>query len=234
VKLSAAITRTLRRAGLPTTETNEKDRARQNLSLIVAQVLPLVPWWWLDRTTTFSTVASTRTYQPVSSNVSAWWSFVDETNEEPLQIVGPDKYDLLDLDRTETGTVEAVFIEGMDASTGYPVIGLWRTPSAVATIRVRYRIDIVEFTSTNDTSELWVLGLPRIMENVILHGAAALLLEEEGDETQADREWGHHHRALDGAKRQNLLMQGNRKFLPSQHSNESLTIKIGTDTVSAA
>jgi hypothetical protein len=236
MKLSAAITRTLRRAGLSTTDTTEMDRGREALSLIVAEVIAPVPWWWLDRTATFPTVASTRTYQPISGNVSAWFSFYDETNDNPIAIVGPDKYDLLDGDRSETGDVKAVFVEGLDDSTGYPVIGTFPTPSAVATIRVRYRLDIAEWTSTNDAKELSVLGLIRIAENVIIYGGSALLLEEEGDRDQASQEWGHHFRTLDYLKRQNLNMQGNRSYVPSGSiaGDDPLILRIGTDLASAA
>ena len=232
--LAQAITRTLRRAGLTESDSSEQDRARECLSMVLAEVMAVTKWWWLDRTTTFNTVASTRTYQPVSGNVSNWWSFVDETNDNPLGIVGPDKYDLLDLDRGDEGTVEAVHIEGLDATTGYPVIGLWRTPSAVATIRIRYQIDIAEWSSTNDTSQMLALGTPRLIENILIYGAAGMILDEEGDENQALMESRRKDRAMDLAMRQNLAMQGNRSYVPRGSSEDQLTINVGTDTVSAA
>lgn len=232
--LAQAISRTLRRAGLTLTETEEQDRARECLSMILAEVMPATKWWWLDRTTTFNTVASTRTYQPISGNVTNWWSFVDETNDNPLEIVGPDKYDLLDLDRGDEGTVEAVYIEGLDATTGYPVVGLWRTPSAVATIRIRYQTDISEWTSSSDSSQLLTLGVPRLIENILIYGAAGMILDEEGDESQALMESRKKDIAMNLAMRQNLAMQGNRMYIPRGSSEDELLINVGTDTVSAA
>ena len=110
--LSQAITTVLKRVGLSTAAGELQDQARLYLGMVVAEVSPLADWWWLDRTTTFSTVASTRTYTPISGNVAAWFSFVDQSNNRTLAIVGPDEYDALDLDRDDAGTVESVFIGG--------------------------------------------------------------------------------------------------------------------------
>ena len=202
--------------------------------MVTTDTIALLDWWWLNKTTTFATVASTRTYQPVSGQVSSWWSFVDETNNQPLEIIGPDRYDLLDIDRSITGAAAAVFIDGMDATTGYPVISLYRIPDSANTIRARYRIDIPEFTSANDDTDLSVLGFPRIMENVLIHGAAALTLEENGDESQSGREWGHHARSLKAAKLQNLNMQGNRTYIPNDIASDFFGLRITSDIETAA
>tara|TARA_R100000306_G_C4370155_1_gene139579 strand:- start:154 stop:861 length:708 start_codon:yes stop_codon:yes gene_type:complete len=232
--LAQAITLVLRRTGLSTSVEGLQDQARTYLSLSVAEIVPMVPWWWLDRTTTFATVASTRTYSPVSANVTAWHSFVDVTNDRPLTIVGPDEYDLLDLDQGDTGTVEAVFLAGMDTSTGYPEIELWRTPSAVATIRVRYRIDIDEWTSSNDASDFITLGIPRIVESILVHGATALYMEEEGDDSSARLERARHQAALAMARRQHGNMQGNRNYPPIRNrAGGDLFLRIGSGAASA-
>lgn len=230
--LGQALTRVLRRVGLSTTTAGFQDKARDYINLVLSEVVPDVPWWWLDRTTTFSTSNGTRTYQPVSGNVTAWWSFVDATDERPLEIVGPDEYDASDLDRSETGTVEKVFLAGLDTTTGYPVVELWRTPNSTNTIRVRYRADIDEWTSANDDTDLLVLGIPRIIESVLISGATAYYLEEEGDEGGAKREGENFARVLQIAKRQNIQMQGNRKFMPVLPFDDSdFWIPIGTDLV---
>lgn len=212
--LGEAITRVLKRVGLSTSTSTYQDTARDYINQILAEVMPLVPWWFLDKTTTFATVASTRTYNPISGNVTAWWSFVDETNNITLDIITADSYDSFDPDRDETGLPRAVYVGGVDATTGYPAIDIFPLPDQANTIRVRYRADINEWTSSDDATDFVALGIPRIMESVVVYGAAALMLEEEGDEGGASRESGNFQRALDAAKRQNLGMQGNRKNLP--------------------
>jgi hypothetical protein len=229
--LGEAITLVLQRTGLSITVTANKNQARTYLSLSASEHLPLVPWWFLDRTTTFATVAATRSYQPISGQVTAWWSFVDETNDRPLEIVGPDAYDLLDPDRTRDGSAYKVHIAGLDATTGYPVVDLWYTPDSVATIRVRYRMDINVWSSSNDASDLTVLGLPRILHSALLYDASAKYMEENGDDTGSDRERQNHNRAVRAAKRQNLLMQGNRSDPPNGNNNDPFGILLGTSLV---
>lgn len=228
--LGEGISRVLERSGLSTGSTDYQAYAREDMSLILAEVLPVVPWWWLDRTTTFDTTSGTRTYSPISSQVTAWYSFVNESDDRTLTIVGPEWYDSVDVDQDDSGTIEVVFIAGVDATTGYPVIELWRTPSSTETIRVRYRIDIDEFTSSDDDSSFQSLGLPRIMENVLIHGATSLMLERNGDDTGSARESANFERTLKAAKRQNLDMRGKRRFKPWRPRPEAI-IRIGTDIV---
>ena len=230
-----AIKTVLKRVGLSTANSELQDQARLYLSMVVAEVSPLADWWWLDRTATFDTVASTRTYTPISGNVAAWFSFVDESNNRTLDIVGPDEYAALDLDRDDAGTVEAVFIGGLDSSTGYPTIELWRTPSAAATIRVRYRRDVL-LDISQDNNELLVIGIPRIIESVLIYGASALYLDEEGDEGSAAKEDARYSQALSLALRQNSRQQGNRRYPPLRNraGDGELVLRVGTDTVTGA
>ena len=302
--LTKAITLLLNRVGISTSVDDNRDRGRQYMSLQLVEDLALVPYWFLDRTTTFKTTltftitgatgtfsvgetvtggtsletavvdshdttngllyvysesgdftaaetitgdsssktatyssaAETRVYSPISGQVSAWWSFYDETNESPIEIVGKDAFDLLQRDQTETGTVEAAYIAGLDATTGYPEVELWRTPATTnETMRVRYRIDIAEWTSSNDASDMSVLGVPRAVENVLIFGGAALFLEDEGDEGSAAVERGRHAKAVKAARAQGRQMQGNRRYPPRRDRDEDeLTIKVGTDTVTGA
>lgn len=231
--LAQGIERVLNRTGLSDTADEFKDRARDYINMMLAEVSPEVDWWWLNRETTFATVASTRVYQPVSGGVTSWYSFYDVTNSRDLIIVGPDEYDLSDIDRSDEGTVEKIFVGGADATTGYPTVELWRTPNAVATIRLRYRAETTDWTSANDASNFITLGIPKVMESVLIYGAASLYMEENGDDTGAQREGGNLARALEAAKKQNKAMQGNRRYLPipADQYNDSL-ITLGTDTVS--
>jgi len=215
----------LTQTGLSTTTTTNQAQARDFTNIVLAETMPLVPWWWLDQTTTFATVASTRTYQPVSGQVTAWYSFMDETNNRELDIVGPDQYDLTDADRSETGTVELVYITGLDSTTGYPVVELWRLPTAVATVRVRYRREVAEFAASDDATDLTVLGMPRIIQNVLVHGATELYMAAVGN-SDADRYRNYKNTALQQALTQNRQMQGSRRYLPIRRHTDAPLIRV--------
>ena len=178
-------------------------------------------------TATYSSSVNTRVYTPVSGSVTNWWSFVNETDEWPLEIVGPDQYDLLDEDRSLTGNVYKVFVGGVDSTTGYPVIELYYTPSDTnVTIRVRYQMAVSEWTSSNDSSTFLSLGFPQIAESALVYGAAKLYYEEKGDEGGAQREAAELGRVVQLMRRQNLAQQGNRRF-PA--SDESYAYMVRTD-----
>lgn len=301
--LAKLITLTLERVGISTSVVENKDKARQYLSLQLVEDLALVPYAFLNRTATFKTTETftitsasgtftvgetvtggtsgstaivdshdttngllfvytisaaftsagetitggtsgvtatyastdeTRVYSPISGQVTDWWSFYDETNEWPLDIVGRDEFDLLQRDQVDTGNVEAVFIAGMDGDTGYPTIELWRTPGTTnETIRARYHMDISEWASSDDAIDMSILGVPRIVEKIIMHGAAAMYMEDEGDEGTGRVELGRHAVAVEAAKARNRRMQGNRQYPPvrGRRNRNSLIINIGTDTV---
>ena len=228
--LGEAIDRVQNRAGLSESSATYTTRARSYLSMIAMEVSNLVPWWWLDRTTTFDTVASTRTYTPIASQITALYSLWDEDNERHVDFVTADEYDALDPEHTDEGTVEAACVEGVDATTGYPVIGLWRVPSAVVTIRIRYRIEINEWTSSNDSSDFLALGIPRLLENALVYGATGLVMEENGDEQGAAREGANMARIVELAKKRNLdMVHGDRRFLPLRgRGSPRPLIQVGT------
>ena len=164
-------------------------------------------------TAAFGSSAGTRVYKPISSAVGSWYSFYDQTNENPLAIIGPDQYDLLSGDYSDTGTVESVFVGGVDTTTGYPIIELWRVPDTTnETIRVRYRIAMTSWVSGNDTSSFLTLGLPQVLEGALVYGATKLYLMEKGDHDGAMRESSELARTVDLALRQNLHQQGNRTY----------------------
>lgn len=185
-------------------------------------------------TATYSSTARTRSYQPISGHVTAWHSFVDQTNNRTLDIISPDSYDAADPDRDMTGDAEAVYVSGTDSSTGYPVIDVYPLAPEGDTIRVRYKKDISEWTSSNDSSELVALGIPRIMESVLVYGAVSLYLEDEGDDQGASREAQNYARTLDLAKKQNLAMQGNRQFKAVDRTyHEDALIRVDSSVVIA-
>jgi len=233
--LTQLITKVLQQAGLSTASAELQNDARDFVSLVLADTQVDVNWWWTNLTTTFATVADTRVYSPVSAQVTAWRSFVDETNNRPLVIIGEDEYDLADLDRSETGNVRAILLGGLDATTGHPTIEAHPTPSAVATIRVRYSEEVALLTSANDATDMSIIGVPRIIENVLIHGATRDLLDDNGDESGATKYNIKYERSLKLAKKQNRLMQGNRSYPPIRNRAEGRNqlFRLGTDTVTA-
>jgi len=222
--LSDAITVVLQRTGLTTSVDETRDNARRYLSMSTTELLSMDErWWWLDKTTTFTTTASDRTYTPIEAQVSAWYSFVDQSNDRALNIVGSNAYDLNDLDLSERSDAEFIYIAGLDASTGYPIIEIGPTPGTTGdTIRVRYRIDIPAFTSSNDSTDLSVLGLPKIAENCIIFEASSLYLDEQGDTESAGREMARYDRCRVMAVSQNRRMQGGRRFPPRRGGERPL------------
>lgn len=295
--LGNAITTVLQRVNLSTSVEAHKDQARKYLSMMAAEVHPLIPWWYLDRTTTFKTTLTftitgavgtftaaetitggtsaktakvnsydstnaklyvysesgtftanetitggssgatatysskveTRVYQPISGAVTNWWSFTNEADDLPLEIIGYDQFDSLDPDRSRTGSVSAVLVGGVNTTTGYPEIELFYTPSTTnQTIRVRYRIDIAAWTSSNDSTNLIVLGIPRIMESVLVYGASALYLEQNRAYDMAAVEGRNLERAMEAARAWNRRMQGNRRF-PPKSADDGMVIQVGTD-----
>jgi len=115
--LTTAIKITANRVGLLETNSSFKDRSRDYLNIIAKRIGTRAKWNWLHKTTTFNTTADTQTYQ-LATDVLTPHSFTDQSNNQPLGIVGWDVLDLADPDRGETGDVDVVTIEGVDATTG--------------------------------------------------------------------------------------------------------------------
>lgn len=237
--LSKAITQVLNRTGLSVSNEALRTQARDYISLAVGEMINTegIRWRFLDRTNTFTTVSGTRSYTPETGNVAAWHSFVDQTNGRPLEIIGADDYDLRDPEHDDSGTIEAIYIGGIDPTADEYIFFTWRTPSNSTTvIRYRYRADIPDFAASDDTSTFLQLGLPRIAENVAIFGATALYLEEEGDTEQADRDSQRHSRSFEAAKRANGEQQGNRTYPPirNRSGDDSLVVNVGTGLVTGA
>jgi len=189
-------------------------------------------------TATYSALAPTRVYTPISGPVTAWWGAVNVTQDWEMSIIGPDTYDGLDPDRDFANNAESLFVGGLDASTGYPTLEVWPADATTGdTIRLRYRIDIARWTSSDDSTTLQVLGLTRPLESVVIYGAASLYAEQERNFDLSRTEAGNAQRALEAVRVQARRSQGNRRYPPKTYEEESdatLTIRIGGDTVTEA
>ena len=233
--LSKGITLVLRRTGLSISNGDLQDRARDYLGLSLSELVnDGTQWKFLDITDTFTTVSGTRDYTPIATNVASWVNFVDQSNGRPLDIIGSNEYDSIDPELDDSGTIEKVYVGGIDGTAQENEISLWRTPSNSSTvIRYRYLQDIQAWSSANDASTFLQLGVPRIVEKAILHGAASMYLEETGDLEMADRESQRYARAYAAARAYNGAQQGNRQYLPIRNrGGEEYTINISTDQVS--
>jgi len=184
-----------------------------------------------SETATYASSVNTRVYTPVSGAVTAWWSFMNETDEWPIEIIGPDEYDLWDEDRSLTGSVCKAFLGGVDATTGYPTVELYYTPATTnQIIRSRYQIGIDSWTSSNDSTSFLALGIPQIAESALIYGATKLYRQEKGDESGAQREAGELARTVQLMKKQNLLQQGNRRY-PASSQSQSFLVRTDNSLV---
>jgi len=289
--LDDAITLTLQRVRISTSVSAHQDQARKYLNMVGAEMWPLVPEWFLDRTTTFVTTktftisaasgdftdgetitggtsgktatvssfdysgaptllyvygesgaftatetitggtigktatyassASTQVYTPVSGPVTNWWSATNVTQNMPIQMIGPDHYDAADPDRSLGFNAAGVLAAGLNATTGYPELEVWpATATTGDTIRIRYRIDIAAWTSANDATTMQVLGIPRILESVLIFDASRRYLEQNRQYEMAQLEERNADRALAALKLQGRKMQGNRRYLPKTYGSE--------------
>ena len=100
---------------------------------------------------------------------------------------------------------------------------------------MRYRRDVL-LDISQDNNEVLVIGIPRIIESVLIYGASALYLDEEGDEGSAAKEDARYSQALSLALRQNSRQQGNRRYPPLRNraGDGELVLRVGTDTVTGA
>ena len=153
----------------------------------------------------------TRTYV-LASDVLTPFSFVDETNGETLPFKGWDWFDAIDPEQDATGDVDAITIEGIDATTGLITIAMYPLPSTSSeTIRYRYLSYIPDWTDSNDTDNLDKY-LPQILQPALYFGAAELYCQEKGDSESGNENRSEYADVIDTALDQNLRIWGNRNF----------------------
>ena len=153
----------------------------------------------------------TRTYV-LASDVLTPFSFVDETNGETLPFKGWDWFDAIDPEQDATGDVDAITIEGIDATTGLITIAMYPLPSTSSeTIRYRYLSYIPDWTDSNDTDNLDKY-LPQILQPALYFGGAELFCQEKGDSEAGNENRSEYADVINTAMDQNLRIWGNRHF----------------------
>ena len=153
----------------------------------------------------------TQTYQ-LTTDVLTPHSFIDQSNNQPLGIVGWDALDLADPDRGETGDVDVVTIEGVDSSTGRILVRLYPIHSTTGdVIRYRYLAYVPDWTSSDDSTELdrWI---PEWLQPTLIFGATELYKQEKGDYEGALIDRAEYEGGIKSALDVNLNVQGNREW----------------------
>jgi hypothetical protein len=162
-------------------------------------------------TATFSSTTETRTYQ-LPTDVLVPHSFWDETNNSPLTFRSLDVFDTFDPDRSETGNVSGITIEGLDDNRGRIVARFHPAHSTSnETIRMRYLAYIPDWTSDDDSSELdkWI---PEMLQSCIVFGGAELYMQEKGDSEGAIENRAEYGAMMEAGLETNLRIWGNRQW----------------------
>ena len=160
-------------------------------------------------TATAVSIAVTQTYA-LDADVLVPHSFVDETNSRTISGAGLDMIDAEDPDRNNETNARIWAADGVDALSGKIRVRMWpyhSTPGDV--IRYRYRGFIVDWTSSNDSTELdrW---LPEILQPAVIFGATEMYLQEKGDSEAAGENRFEYNEAIDNGKETNRTIYGNR------------------------
>ena len=161
--------------------------------------------------TVSAAAADTQTYQ-LAADVLTPHSFIDQSNNQPLGIVGWDALDLADPDRGETGDVDVVTIEGVDSVTGQILVRLYPIHSTTGdVIRYRYLAYVPDWTSSDDSTELdrWI---PEWLQPTLIFGATELYKQEKGDYEGALIDRAEYEGGIKSALDVNLNVQGNREW----------------------
>lgn len=163
----------------------------------------------------YVSIAVTQTYA-LDADVLVPHSFIDETNSRTISGAGLDMIDAEDPDRNNETNARIWAADGVDALSGKIRVRLWpyhSTPGDV--IRYRYRGFIVDWTSSNDSTELdrW---LPEILQPAVIFGATEMYLQEKGDSEAAGENRFEYNEAIDNGKETNRTIYGNRVWRRAQ------------------
>lgn len=163
---------------------------------------------------TFSSREFTRTYLLAEDVMYPHW-FVNETDGRPLAVISQEEYVENDADRSDTGDAGAVVIEGLDSdqTTGQIAVSLLpRHSTTNETFRYGYYLFLSDWTSSDDTVDLkrWIHPM---VHPALVFGVAKLYKQEKGaDLEDIAVELNEYSNVIKSAKRQNLKIQGNRRF----------------------
>lgn len=130
--------------------------------------------------------------------------------------------DAIDPDQSEANDPQWVVLTGADATTGAPQVDLHPTPSTSSdTIKYRYFKYIPEWTTANDSQDLFTIhGIPILLHQALYNGIAALIQVEMGDDSGAGINRSEMERIIRQALAVNGRMSGNgRTRMTRQRDN---------------
>jgi hypothetical protein len=210
----------LRRVGLNTNSSTFKNSARDYLNLVGKDIQSREQWNWLFKAATFNTVASTQTYS-LASDVLTPLSFRNVTENHVIIVQSTQDIDAADPDASIDGDPRFVAINGIDDS-GAIQVSLYPTPDGVDTIAYRYYRQIPEFVESDDNNSINQY-YPQVIQPALIYGISSLFKQEKGDDQGAGVDRNEMERVVAIASRQNLSVQGNRKFRMRRSDDDSAT-----------
>ena len=173
-----------RRAGLPISQTEYKDTARDWLNMGFKDLVARRTWLWRYKEGTITTVGSQRTYALASDVLyTLKGSWVHVTDDVPMAISDVRDLDVADPDESTTGGSRIAAVVGISGTTGLWQVDLADTPDASsATIRYRYIIQALELADdgTDDGTDL-DLTYPDWVQHALHLYVSAFLKGEHGD-----------------------------------------------------
>ena len=199
----------LRRVGLNTNSSTFKNSARDYLNLVGKDIQSREQWNWLFKSATFNTVADTRTYS-LETDVLTPLSFRNITENHVIIDQSTQDIDAADPDSSTDGDPRFVAINGIDTN-GAIQVTLYPTPDGVDSIGYRYYRQIPDFVELEDNNSINQY-YPPVIQPALIYGISSLFKQEKGDDQGAGVDRNEMERVLAIASRQNLSVQGNRKF----------------------
>ena len=170
----------LQKAGLSQSASTFQDTARDYFNIGIKEVASMHDWRWLYKEGSISASSSTNDYD-LANGVLKPLSFRTTTNDYSLKIVDNFSIDFNDPDESETGNSDFVAAARWNATNGVWEVRFYPAPSANDTIKYRYMSYLTDFTSSNDSTETDVLGVPDWIATAMLHYVASKLQGVYGD-----------------------------------------------------
>ena len=181
----------LQKAGLSQSSSTFQDTARDYFNIGMKEIASMHDWRWLYKEGTISASSSSNDYD-LANGVLKPLSMRTTTNDYNLRIVDNFAIDGNDPDESESGQSDFVAAARWNPTNGVWEVRLYPKPSANDTIKYRYLAYLTDFTSSNDSSETDVLGIPDWIATAMLHYVAAKLQGVYGDfqgQQEDDRIW---------------------------------------------
>ena len=199
----------LRRVGLNTNSSTFKNSARDYLNLVGKDIQSREQWNWLFKSATFNTVADTRTYS-LETDVLTPLSFRNITENHVIIVQSTQDIAAAAPDSSTDADPRFVAINGIDTN-GAIQVTLYPTPDGVDSIGYRYYRQIPDFVELEDNNSINQY-YPQVIQPALIYGISSLFKQEKGDDQGAGVDRNEMERVLAIASRQNLSVQGNRKF----------------------